>query len=97
MEVKRGRPLGSRNKKRRGRPLGSKNKLTEITPIIKVGIKCIICKRYYAIRVDKSNFLLYTKEYKKNYVCLICKDTWKDRLLKQGLIEISKTGKIIYL
>ena len=72
-KIKRGRPRGSKNKKRRGRPQGSKNKLTEVTPIIIVDIKCKKCKRNCSIRTDKKDLYLYTPELKKNYICLLCK------------------------
>jgi len=70
--MKRGRPLGKKNKKSRGRPKGSLNKVISITPIIKVRVRCIKCKTYYSIRTDKSDLYLYTEELKKNWVCPIC-------------------------
>ena len=69
--VKRGRPLGKKNKKRRGRPIGSKNKVITITPIKRVGLRCKKCKRHFLIRTD--NLELYTPEIKKSWVCPICK------------------------
>lgn len=96
-KVRRSRPSGSKKKKGRGRPKGSRNTLTYTSPILKVGVKCVICRKYHTIRTDKRDFHLYTPELKKNYVCLICKDTWKHRLLQKGLIKISKQGKVIYL
>ena len=88
--AKRGRPLGKKNKKRRGRPIGSKNKIMNITPIIKVRVKCIICKRHYQVRTDKKDLHLFTSEVKKNWVCCICK--------VNELVEIKdRNGKIITL
>jgi len=58
-------------KRKRGRPIGSKNKLTYATPIIKVGVKCIKCKRHYRIRTDNPE--LFTPEIKKAWICPICK------------------------
>jgi len=73
--AKRGRPFGSTNKKRRGRPVGSKNKLTTVTPIIRINLKCRICKKHYTgkygIRTDNPE--LYTKEIKANWICPLCK------------------------
>ena len=72
-KAKRGRPLGSLKKKKRGRPKGSLNKIMNITPIIKVSVRCSRCGGHYSIRTDKNNLHLYTPEIKAKWVCPICK------------------------
>ena len=68
--AKRGRPCGSKNKKKRGRPKGSLNKVINITPRKYVNLKCSKCKTHYSIRTDNPE--IYTPEIKAKWVCPLC-------------------------
>ena len=65
--------MGNLLKRKRGRPKGSKSKTEDMVPshIKTVDMICTKCKETYPITT--TNPELYTKEVRKDWVCLLCK------------------------
>ncbi len=54
-----------------------------------VKLTCIICERVDKFQRIKVNDIdIYTPETTKDYICLLCKDTWQYRLWEKGLLPL---------